>query len=221
MPHILCRSGPCLRLHPRPIYPKSHISICSFKPSLRMAVLGHALDCLTLFLSLNHSWRGQHGTATLMESSATSTKGFPVCRRKEACEDLGAVAFASECVFRPLPRLPASGCLPVLTLIPTTSSLQLCVHTCLFSLDPRVAPVPSSNLRRCQTLSHLLFARAGSVASLTVNLVSICSGIINLPGEVWIWNVGCDSEGPLHRACSLVPLAVLSRSPEEALSLRK
>lgn len=120
-PHTLCRSRPCFRLHPRPIYPKSHIFICSFKPSLRMAVLGHALDCLSLFLSLNHSWRGQHGAATVVESSATSTKGFPVCRRKEACEDLGAVAFASECVFSRL--CPAS--------------LRLTAFLCSHSFPPR------------------------------------------------------------------------------------
>lgn len=77
-----------------------------------MAVLGHALDCLTLFLSLNHSWRGQHGAATLVESSATNTKGFPVCRRKEACEDLGAVAFTSECACFPASAPPPCVWLP-------------------------------------------------------------------------------------------------------------
>lgn len=73
-----------------------------------MAVLGHALACLSLFLSLNPSWRGQHGTATLVEGSTTSTKGFPVCRRKEAYEDLGVGAFPSEfeCLFSNL--CPAS-----------------------------------------------------------------------------------------------------------------
>lgn len=81
-----------------------------------MAVLGHALDCLSLFLSLNHSWRGQHGAATLVEGSTTSTKGFPVCRRKEAYEDLGVVAFPSECLFSRLSpaslRLAALLCSP-------------------------------------------------------------------------------------------------------------
>lgn len=101
-----------------------------------MAVLGHALACLSLFLSLNPSWRGQHGTATLVEGSTTSTKGFPVCRRKEAYEDLGVGAFPSEFgvpVFQPLPRLPASGCLAVLTLIPTT--------LCGFASTPACSPL--------------------------------------------------------------------------------
>lgn len=154
-----------------------------------MAVLGHALDCLSFFLPLNHLWRGQHGTAALVESSTIALRDSLCAKGKPRKPLVWWLSTASA-------YWPASA-------LPLSIRLHPCAYTCLLVLNCSISACLASTpamlalpqlLEQLQCrlqisdgirpLSHLFSAPAASAASLTVNNLEFTQGLSARSGVV-------------------------------------